>query len=311
MDEFREEVIGELKRRLGNKYQILPYDKVQNNEITLHGICICHENAKINPIIYLEEYILHYIVGIMTLEEIADDLLEKYYKDEMPMNAADHLNEFSVMRDRIRIKVINYGANSHRLGRIPHRKFLDLAIVYYLDMEIRIGSRNVTAEINNRMMRIWNVSEGDLYRIGMQNMSVKDSFYFDEIIGKARKQLKTEPDDKIEQILKDFEENAGPEAEVYVVSNKKQLFGACCLVNRPFLQELAERTESNLIIYPINVAEVIVCPIEKGTKNYRYLREMQEINDKGECKEECLSNSIYLYDKTTQEVSIYEEGAPL
>ncbi|MCM1375166.1 MAG: DUF5688 family protein [Lachnospiraceae bacterium] len=311
MDEFRKEVIEELKRRLGNKYQILPYDKVRNNEITLHGICICHENAEINPIIYLEEYILHYIVGIMTLEEIADDLLEKYYKDKMPMNVADHLKEFSMMRDRIRIKVINYGANSHRLERIPYRRFLDLAIVYYLDMEIRLDSGNATVEISNRLMRIWNVSEGDLYRIGMQNMSAKDSFYSDEIIGKIRKQLRIEPNEKLEQVLKDFEENAGPEAEVYVVSNKKRLYGACCLLNRPFLQELAERTESNLIIYPINIVETMICPIEKGNKNHRYLKEMREINDKAECKEDCLSNSIYLYDKTTQEVSIYEEGAPL
>ena len=311
MDDFRNEVIKELGYLLGGRYRVLPYDRLKNNEIALHGICIHGANETISPVIYLEEYILLFAVGKMTLKEIAYDLLVRYSKDEMPKNAAAHLKDFRMMKDRIRIKVINYNANAQRLEHIPHRRFLDLAIAYYLDMEIHINSRNASAEICNELMEVWNVSEGDLYRIGIENMSVKDSFYADEILRKIKELLRVNPCSEIEQKLKNLQENAGPRAEVYVVSNKKRLFGACCLVNRPFLQRLAERTESNLLIYPINVTEVMVCPIERGNKNYMYIRNMQEINDQAEYREDCLSNSIYLYDRVKQEVSIYEKGVPL
>mgnify|MGYP006883333118 CR=1 FL=1 len=311
MDDFRNGVIKELRRLLGNRYQVLPHDGLKNNEIALHGICIHGANETISPVIRLEEYILPFAAGKMTLKEIAFDLLLKYCKDEMPKNAAEHVKDFRMMKDRIRIKVINYSANAQRLERIPHRRFLDLVIAYYVDMEIRINSRNASMEITNELMGIWNVSEGDLYRIGIENMSVKDSFYADEIIGKIKELLRVKPDREIEQKLKSFQENAGPKAEVYVVSNKKHLFGACCLVNRPFLQKLAVRTESNLLIYPLNVTEVLVCPIEKGNKNCMYIRNMQEINNQDEYREDCLSNSIYLYDRVKQDVFIYEEGEPL
>lgn len=311
VDDFRNELIKELRCLLGNSYQVWPHDGLKNNEIVLHGICIHSANETISPVINLEEYILLFAAGKMTLKEIAFDLLLKYCKDEMPRNAAEHVKDFRMMKDRIRIKVINYSANAQRLERIPHRRFLDLVIAYYLDMEIRINSRNASMEITNELMGIWNVSEGDLYRIGIENMSVKDSFYADEIIGKIKEMLRVKPGREIEQILKNFVENAGPKAEVYVVSNKKRLFGACCLVNRPFLQKLAVRTESNLLIYPINITEVLVCPIEKGNQNYVYIRNMQEINNQAEYREDCLSNSIYLYDRTAQEVSVYAKGAPL
>jgi len=38
---------------------------------------------------------------------------------------------------------------------------------------------------------------------------------------------------------------------------------------------------------------------------------MTKISENAGQKEKCLSNSIYLYDRAKQEVSIYKEGAPL
>lgn len=311
MDEFRKEVIKELENVFGDGYQVLPYDKLKNNETTLHGICIHNENERISPVLYLEEYVLLYAAGKMTVKEIAAEMLDKYCMGDMPRNIADHVEDFQMMKDRVRIKVINYGANTRRLEQVPHRRFLDLAIVYYLDMDVSVEVGNVTIEIKNELMERWNVSESDLYRIGMENMTVKDSLHSDEIIGKVREMLQTQSCEEVEQTLKKFEKEAGPEAEIYLVSNKKRLFGACCLVNRPFLQELAECTESNLLIYPVSVTGVLACPVEKGNKNYLYVKEMQEINDCAENRVECLSNSIYLYDRVTREISIYKEGAPL
>jgi len=311
MDDFRKEVIKELERMLGDGYQILPYDKLRNNEISLHGICIHHKDENVSPIMYLEEYILPYAAGIMNSEEIARELLEEYHREEIPRKVADHVDNFHMMKDRIRIKIINYDANTQRLKQNPHRRFLDLAIAYYLDMEICMKTGKVTIGITNELMKTWGVSEEDLYRVGMENMSAKDSFYSDEMVGIVRKIARSGLDEDAEKLLKEIEKEDGTDAELYVASNRKRLFGACCLVNKPFLQELAERTKGNLLIYPINVTEILIYPMGKGNKNCMSTKDMQKMNKNTRYREECLSNSIYLYDRTKQELSIYKKGEPL
>ena len=311
MDEFRKKVIKELEGVFGDGYQALPYDKLKNNEVILHGICIHKENETVSPVIYLEEYILPYAAGKMTVKEIAAEMLERYCREDMPRNIADHVEDFQMMKDRVRIKVINYDANIRRLEQVPHRRFLDLAIVYYLDMEVSIEAGKVTIEIKNELMERWNVSEGDLYRLGMDNMSSKDSFYADEIVGIIRKIARTGLDAEAGKLLEEIEKKDGPDAELYVASNRKNLFGACCLLNRNFLQGLAERTESSLVICPINVDEVLIHPMAKGSNNHMGTKDLRKMNRDAGCREECLSNSVYLYDRATQEVSIYKKGAPL
>lgn len=43
MENLRNEVIKSLKIKLGEEYKIFSRDKVKNNGLTLHGICIHKE----------------------------------------------------------------------------------------------------------------------------------------------------------------------------------------------------------------------------------------------------------------------------
>ena len=311
MDDFRKKVIKELEKKLGDGYEILPSNNTKNNGLILHGICIHKKGEPITPVVYLNTYILFYVSEILTMEEIADKILLEIREEIIPHNIAEYVRNFEAVKDRIRIKVVNYDANIQSLKNMPHRKYLDLAISYYLDMETSAKTNHATAGITNRIAEIWETSEEALYRIGMENMLTRDSFHSDEMIGAIRELARTEPDEELDELIGEIERDNGPEVEVYIVSNKKRLFGACCLANKPFLQELAERTESSLIIYPMSVNEVLIFPIEKGNKDYADARDMGGINKSGIPKENRLSNSIYLYDKTKQEISIYRKGEPL
>ena len=131
------------------------------------------------------------------------------------------------------------------------------------------------------------------------------------MIGIIRKMAQTGLDERSEKLLEEIEKEDGPDAEIYVVSNRKHLFGASCMLAEDFLRELAERTESSLLIYPVNTMEVMIYPLEKGNKNHMDTKDMQRINRNSDPGEECLSNSIYLYDRTKQEISVYKKGEPL
>ena len=103
MEEFMSDVIKALEMKLGEGYRIFPKEQRKNNELVLYGICIHKENESISPVVYPEEFILPYIVGILNAEKIADILLEQCRQREISQEAAAHLDDFGLMKDKVRI----------------------------------------------------------------------------------------------------------------------------------------------------------------------------------------------------------------
>ena len=98
---------------------------------------------------------------------------------------------------------------------------------------------------------------------------------------------------------------------MYVASNQKHRFGAVSMLDGSLLQQMAYSKGCNLNIYPSCVDEVIIIPAKDGNEDCLSTEDVGKINISKVPKEKWLSNSIYLYDRAKQEVSIYEKGAPL
>lgn len=308
MENLRNEVVKLLEVELGEGYQILPEDKRKNNEYILHGICIHKEGESVSPVIYLEKFIPPYVKGEMDPEEIARAFLKKYHQEMIPQDIAADLKDFGMMKDKVRIKMVNHAANLRELGNSPHRKFLDLAITYYL--EITIAGQSASIAITNKLMESWGTTEDDLFRLGMEKLSAEDAGCVTGIFELLRQAMQGEQDELAEKAIAELEERQdGP--EMYVASNRKHFFGANCLLNIPLLQELAEGRGCSLIIYPSSVHEIILLPQKDGRENCLDTGDVQEINTSELPRNEWLSNSIYRYDREKKEVSVYKEGAPL
>lgn len=313
MEEFRNEIIRELRKKLGEEYHVFPQDKCKNNRLYLHGICIQRGNGLMNPVMYLEEFILPYAAGKINAAGIADVLLERYRREAIPQAAAERLTDFDAMKEKIRIKVINYGANSERLETIPHRKYLDLAVAYYLDMdmEMELAGQKASIEVTNELMGIWGTTEEKLYRLGMGKLLADGGCHVAEITSLIRKIARENHDEETEQLIDELEQEEGIKAGMYVASNQKRFFGASCMLATPLLQELAARMECDLILYPSSVNEVIILLQKDGNRDRMGTRDIQEINSDSVPREEQLSNSIYLYERETGILSLYKEGEPL
>lgn len=307
METIRNEIIKTLERKLGKEYQIIPWDKTKNNGIIRHGICIRKGNERISPLIYLNED-EYSAVGDVNPEDIADTLLKAYYQEKVPQNAAAGLWDFDWAKERIRIKVTNYDANLEVLDKSPHRKFLDLAITYYLEMDL--DGQGAFFAITNELMESWGITEDELYRIGMEKLLAKDACCITEMFKLLRQIAQDEQDEMTEAAVAELEKDRN-RLEIYVASNQKRSFGANCLLNIPLLQELAEDRGCSLMIYPSSVHEIILFPLKKGKKGCLSTKDVQEINTRGVPRDEWLSNSIYRYDREKKEVSVYKKGAPL
>ena len=310
MEEFMNDVIKALKMKLGEGYRIFPKEQRKNNELVLYGICIHKENESICPVVYPEQFILPYIVGVLDADKIADILLEQCRQGKISQEAAAHLGDFKLMKDKVRIRLVNYGANSSELEGVPHRKFLDLAITYYLDMQADLAGQNGAGAVTNALMDMWGVSEDELYRLGMERLLSKDTFHATDIFDVIRQSAQEEQDTQLEEAIAELQKDHG-RPKMYVVTNQGRFYGANCLLNTSFLQEMAEDSGSSLIIFPSSVHELVILQQKNGNENRMETKDIQEINYEYLPKDEWLSNSIYRYDREKREVSVYKEGAPL
>lgn len=313
MENLINKVIEALEMRLGEGYTIIPKDKRKNNGLILHGICICREGDSISPVIYPEEFDQDCSMGNPDPDEVADSILKIYSQSTpniIPRNVSDYLKNFIMVKEKIRIKLINHAANIGELGNIPHRKFLDLAIIYYLDMEPLITGHSASAIITNELMEIWGITEDDLYMIGMEKLLSEDGGSITDMPSILREIMQEEPSTMTESAIDEIEKDRNA-PEMYVASNRKRLFGANCLMNVFLLHGLAESTGCSLIIFPSSIHELVIIPQKNGSEDCMSTEDIQEINVTQVLKEEWLSNSIYRYDRAKREVSIYKEGAPL
>ena len=136
MENLRNKVIQALEMKLGKEYRIFPKEQRKNNEVVRHGICIRRGDDSVFPMVYVDDFVDPYAVGELTPGNIADILLECCNQDKIPLNIAEDLKDFEKKKELVRIRLVNYAANARELENSPHRRFLDLAIVYYLDMEM-------------------------------------------------------------------------------------------------------------------------------------------------------------------------------
>ncbi len=127
--------------------QLLPYHKKISAEgkalmkcFISYTYMVLKDNT-IGTVAYLDGYIILYAAGVMTSENIADELVRQCSGDRIPIPQSEinDLEDFSRMQEKLRLRLINYAANFAELEKIPHRKFLDLAVTYYLDIDMEPG----------------------------------------------------------------------------------------------------------------------------------------------------------------------------
>lgn len=108
-----------------------------------------------------------------SIEDIVDRILEieKAHQVDLKYDITDFLN-FNKVRASLYYKIINYKFDSERLKDIPHKKVLDFAKVYYIEIENEIIGNGTILIINNFVAQ-WNVTLDDIDIIATRNTETK------------------------------------------------------------------------------------------------------------------------------------------
>lgn len=282
VEKFVEELCLKLEEKSVDKVKMWIEKVLKNNEVERWGLAISEKENIVAPVIYLEDYYKRYEEGA-AMEEIADKVWQTYLDNRAELG--DGFGEFlswDGAKVRIFLKMINYEANKRLLEHIPHRRFLDMAVVYqYI---ANADARGVaTILINENHMQLWKASETELYEYACSN--------YLELMPVQVKCL----DELVQELLEEaFDVNGQLEYPMYVVSNRWRLNGAASMI---FFERYKEQTrlfDEDLYILPSSIHEVIAMSVHAG--DVEELREIvRQVNQTQLLPEEVLSNQVYRY----------------
>lgn len=188
------------------------------------------------------------------------------------------LLDWDSAKGKIMCCLMNHAENEEFLETVPHRDFLDLAIVYRCVEDIGESAAH-SMVITNGLMVYMGVDENTLYETAMDNDFSVECRSIAEMLG--------------------FPE---PEVPMWSMTNKNKYMGANVMLRKDVLKEIAERFGSDIYILPSSIHDLIAVPAVKA--NVRDLQMMvDDINRKEVDYDERLSNNVYKYSRNTDEVT--------
>lgn len=298
-ESFKIEIMDALKTLIGNINKIETHKVKKNNGIELDALTILQKGENSSPSIYLELFYEDYVNGT-SLNRVVNDIYDVYVQAKAD-NPAKEFNEFSYEFEKVKpnifYKLINLDMNKAILEESPHKKFLDLAITYHC-MVNENDNGIVSIRITNEHLISWGVSSEQLIQIAEENTEkmFKPTIrkLDDEIL-----QLISESDDCFDF---EFDASRSGDAKMYILTNERKINGASSIIYRDILKKFAQKSNSDIVILPSSIHEVILIPMDKHS-DIKFLKDMvREVNDTQVSRAEILSNSVYIYYKEDDKI---------
>lgn len=287
MEEFAEAVRAEFEKRIEKSVIVQKLNK--NNGIVLYGLTVLEDEINISATIYFEPY---YEVYEDTGMEYILDRLERVYEENKPEQSFDisKILDYESIKENLRAKLINYELNRKFLKEVPHRRFLDLAIVAYISLEMEEEIEgNATITVKNNLQQNWKVDTEKLIDTALENIKG------DVVVADMSEYVDMSLFGDTEKLF-----------DIYVITNRLKLHGAVAMLQKDRLKQFSEELKKEtLTILPSSIHECLIINAEDEPKDIDELREMvKEVNETVVSDQDILSNNVYIYNRTTDKITI-------
>ncbi len=264
--EFMNAMLCEIRGQIGVEVRTELYTVTKNNGTRRTGILFKQTDSNLAPTIYLEEFYQKYLQG-QQVPDLADSICSIYQEIRVKKTCdCQNLFDFNHVKEHIVYKLIRRDANEELLKQIPYEPFLDLAVVYYIQIDnTRFGSAAI--QIRNEHLRYWRVEKEEIRRLAGKNTP------------------RIYPV-QIQQIVR----------FMYVATNEQCSLGAAVMRYPDFREKVWGMIGEGFYILPSSIHEVILVPESFGMEPERMQEMVKEINQIGVAPEEVLSDSVYYFD---------------
>lgn len=292
--EFAEEVRKNILNYLPDNYrdaQILLNEIVKTNDQRYTALSILLKTEDVAPNIYLENFYNSYQKTEDVNEEIKKIAeMQLKYQNE---NVLDFdVKDYDQIKNRLFIVALNKEHNFEYMsnGICQDIEGTDIATL----VRVKCGNDEQgmgSFKVENKHLQLWNISKEDIY----EQAKINTPYLFPMELQNMR--------DIMNQLFTDneiVESNVSTEDilpyEQYVLSNRSHLNGATVMLYPDVLEQIAEKSQSNIFILPSSTHEVILMK-DTGELSAEELQRMViEVNRTQVIPEERLSDEVYCYD---------------
>lgn len=282
-NEFLEEITKCIKKQLDHTMQVTVTPVLKNNQTCTYSLTILQSGENISPAIALNPYYADYCSGV-PLEKIAEQILRCYRESHIGGRFdLSCYTDFEKVRDKIACKLVSYEKNQYILSRVPHKRFLDMAIVYYYKMDDPvIGKASIL--IQNAHMELWNIDQEGLERLADENTLRLLPFAFMGI------------EDLVTQITGKEIPDLYPDAlKLYVLTNTEQYYGAVNMTFGSVLDSIYQKLGMDFYILPSSIHECMILKAEEDVIPEILQKIVEDINEECVDASEVLGTSVYRY----------------
>ena len=303
-NDFVKKVEKAVQNKITGKVNVQLTQVMKNNGCFLERLIFSREDKNISPTIYLNDFYQEYEEG-KAFSLIVSEILNLYEKNKLEKSInMDFFLSFEQVQPRILFKLIDLERNLKLLEKTPFVPFLNLAIVfYYLLQDGPFG--NATILVQKSHLETWGKKTEDLYQAALANTPQTLPAQLkgmDDII----REMMIENQEKIsqeinDQILEDVKELPSNK-KMYVLSNSSKIHGASAILYPNVLMNFSKALGRGFYILPSSIHEVILLPFDESLEPENLKMMVREVNETQVREEEVLSNSVYLYSPSNEEI---------
>ncbi len=306
--EFAEKVRKAAQEILGKEYYLEVQEHTKVNDTTFVSVNVHNKSSNISPIIYMESFHKEYEEG-RTFGDIMSEFMRVYW-DSVPEGEfdADFIRNFDLVKERLTVHLINFEKNSKILEDAYYERFLDLAAVFYIDVEsVKMGNGSI--KVRKEYLKGWNVSGKELMEAVIENTARKKEIEVTSMVSFFKEVYKAKG---CEEFMGELLEGSVNMPQLWILSTGSKVFGAKAMLMNDALKKFAEERDSNFFIIPSSVHEILAVPDDAAyfgddfrNERCNELKQMIETVNRTElAREEFLSDNLYYFDRKLGKVAI-------
>lgn len=305
LKDLMEEMRNMVQKAFGDDFYVSLETVKKNNGLTKNAVNIRQSDEPIASVIYIDQVLGLIKDGSTGLQDAVNEIVEMYEKQstEITMNGAAGIME-SLKKENILKKVvyrlINREKNREKLAYVPHRDFLDLAVVYCME-ENKAGGLQYSVMLDDALCYSLGISLAELEEASEQNTQARGFTVqtMDDIIRQSvSEDMRATPSETLGVSMR-----VPARPDMWVFTSISKAYGAPILLYQKYFEDVAVGLNDDLYIMPSSIHELICIPAA-GVNPGDLRTIVREINSTQVAVEDVLSNNVYLYRKETGVISI-------
>lgn len=278
-NDFINEVYAGVKERLENSGEDVRVELGDAKGINRSGVTLHVVKDSVGSVFYLEQ-----LEASHSVEGAVDFITQTCFPSEETAEeiqfVKDSILDVEFVKKSVIPALVNTAKNQHNLEEIVSREFFDLSLVYKVDAGTDADGTHFTVTMTRALLNNLGITEGELWECAWKNVRPQH----DSVVNTIRKMCECDlPDDLI---------------PMQVITTSDALWGGALMLHDGILQEVADLFESDLVIIPSSINEIIAIPYDDTCVDLQSVEGMiMEVNQSVVSDNEILSYSAYWYDR--------------